>query len=234
MWLELAQAGLKAAFAYGSASVGKAQAAANTRISTAQAENDREIRSAGNVFSAARGALSRYTQSLQNNQTLAAGGEMLEANLVNARRREDSMAVARFDEQIRNAEQIGAQSAAAAFAGVGGEVADMISVSTRLMQQRAEREALTFAGYRTYDDARRAGAIAAQTVRSLDNSLILDSLDYTVTPAMQFASPSVWGSTIAAGLSSAVQSGLFRNIGGEKQTFRPKVDTTYDSWRFND
>lgn len=212
MWAAVASMGIQMAQAYGQASVSKAQAEANTRLSKVQATNDRRTRDASNAFSAARGALQRYVQGMQNNNTLEAGGELLEQNLVNARRREDAMIGATFEQQIRDAEQLGAQAAAAAFTGAQGETSDMVSISTRLMQQRAERQALTERGYASYDTARRAASIATQTSRSLDSSLILDSMDYSVTPAMTQKAPSVWGTTLMTGLNAAIGSGLFKNM----------------------
>jgi hypothetical protein len=204
----LIAAGLSGLSAYGSASVASAEAKANNRISAAQSHNDNRVRGAGNAFNAARGSLQRYMQSLQNNQTLEAGGEAMEANLINARRTEDVLTEASFEEQIRSAEQTGTQAAAAAFAGVGGEVADTVSISTRLMQQRSAADALRSQGFRTYDTARRAAAIQAQTIRSLDNSVINDSLDYSISVAQKRAAPSVWGST-----ALAVGSSLLSNNG---------------------
>jgi hypothetical protein len=207
MW-QLIQAGLNGINAYGSASVAAATARANNRLSRVQASTENDVRTAGNGFAAARGSLSRYMQSLQNNQTLEAGGEALEANLINAARTEDTLAESDFESQIRNAEQLGSQAAAAAFSGVGGEVADSVSVSTRLMQQRAARDALESRDFRIYDTARRAAAIQTQTVRSLDSSLIFDSLDYTMSVARRSAAPSpIWAAISAAGGSMADNGG---------------------------
>lgn len=176
---EYIQAGLAGVGGLMQGYLGKAAAENSNRLSAANAENSNRVRTAGNAFAAARGALSRYMQSEGNNHRLEAGGEALEANLINARRREDVLASASFEDQIKAAEQSGSQVAAAAFVGVGGEVADMVSGSTRLMQQRAAREAQNNQAFRLYDDARRAGVIMTQTIRGLDSSLILDALDYS-------------------------------------------------------
>lgn len=212
MWMALAGAALSGISAYSGASVAKAQTNANNRVSAATTKASNQVRGAGNAFSAAKGELARYMQRLQNNQALEAGGEALEANLINARRQDDAMAEASFEDQLRNAEQLGQQAAAAAFAGVGGEVADTISLSTRLMQQRASAQALKSRELTQYDATRRAGVIAQQTVRSLDQSLILDSLDYSINVAQKGASQSVWGSTVAAvGGSLLSNAGSFAN-----------------------
>lgn len=203
MWA-LLDAGIRAVGAYSSASVQAALAKAQTRQSKAEAAAGNRVRQAGNGFAAARGALDRYLQSMNNNQTLVAGGEALEANLVNARRTEDAMAEASFEQQIRDAEQLGQQAAAAAFAGAGAEAADAISVSTRLMQQRAALDAERNRDFRLYDTAQRAAAIQTQTVRSLDTSLIFDSLDYTTNVAQRTSGPNPWMAALGAAAGSVI------------------------------
>jgi len=216
MWGSILSAGLAGIGAYSQASVGKAEAQANTRVSKALAKSSNAVRDGANRFSAARGALQRYLQSASNNQTLAAGGESLEANLVNARRQDDKLAEASFEDQIRAAEQLGSQAAAAAFAGVGGEVADMVSTSTRLMQQRAALDAAESRDFALYDTARRAASIQQQTVRSLDTSILFDSLDYTVNVGREQAAPSVWGSTALAVGNSLLNTGFSVKGGATK------------------
>lgn len=213
MWMALASAGLSALGAYTQGAVTKAQVKGNNAVSAAVTEANNRVRTAGNAFSAARGSLSRYVQSVNNNNALEAGGEALEANLINARRQDDAMAEASFENQIRAAEQLGSQVAAAAFSGVGGEVADTISISTRLMQQRAARNALQSREFAQYDSVRRAGAIAQQTVRSLDQSLILDSLDYSIDVAQYQKAPSVWGGVANAVADSLMKTGLNTDSG---------------------
>jgi hypothetical protein len=180
---------------------------AGNRLSAANASAGNRVRLASNTFSAARGALARYIQSLRNGQVLAAGGEALEANIVNARRQDDGALEAGFERSIKHTEQLGAQAAAAAFAGVGGEVADMVSLSTRLMQQRVDYAAARSRDFSNYDAARRGASIVQQTVRGLDNSLILDSIDYTIDVAQRRQRSSAWvGALLAAG-DSYINSG---------------------------
>lgn len=205
MWA-LIDAGVKAVGAYSSASVQRAVTEQQNRQSAAEARFSNNVRGAGNAFAAARGSLSRYLQSVNNNQTLAAGGEALEANLINARRTEDTLSEASFEDQIRAAEQLGQQSAAAAFVGAGSEVADAVSVSTRLMQQRAALDAERNRDFRIYDTARRAASIQTQTIRGLDTSLIFDSLDYTMDVAQKQKAVNPWQSALLAAAGSVVDN----------------------------
>lgn len=201
--------------AYSGAYLAKAETKANNRVSAATTEANNRVRGSGNAFSAAKGALSRYMQSVNNNEALEAGGQVLEANLINARRQDDQLSEASFEEQIRVAEQLGAQSAAAAFAGIGGEVADSISISTRLMHQRAERQAAAARLTARYDSSRRASIIAQQTVRGLDQSLILDSLDYSTDVAQTRQAGSVGWAVAGAIYKTAQQAvGLATGMGG--------------------
>lgn len=216
MWMSIAQTAVGFAKGYVEGSINKAQVAANNRLSHAEAYQTNRIRTAGNAFSAAKGALARYMQSVNNNEALEAGGAALEANLVNARRQDDALAKASFEDQIRAAEQVGSQAAAAAFTGAGGEVADTISVSTRLMRQRAEADAMQARDHRLYDSARRASAIHEQTVRSLDSSLIFDSVDYATNVGQKTSAPSPWIQAIDGGWNALTGSGggLWKSGGG--------------------
>jgi hypothetical protein len=217
MWQAFAMAGIQGVLGYGQASVQKKITAIENKVAAANAANANRVRSSGNAFEAAKGSLARYLQSVNNNRTLEAGGEALEQNLINARRQEDTELSGDFETAIRNAEQNGSQAAAAAFAGVGGEVADNISVATKLMQQRAQFEAQKNQDFRMYDYSRRAATIQTQTIRSLDSSLIFDALDYGTDVAQQKYSQNPW----AAGLMGAGQSllgsfaqGAFTGSGG--------------------
>jgi len=214
-WIYAAASAALAGVSASNGSAGVSGAAkANNDVLEAQSKDTNRVRVAGNAFAAAKGAVSRYLQSVNNNRTLEAGGTALEANIVNARRTEDAFTRGSFEDQIKRAEQLGQQSAAAAFAGVGGEVADTISVSTRLMQQRAAREALLSRDFRLYDTARRAASIQSQMIQSLDTSLILDSLDYTINTAKQtpVGNPTAAGFAAAAG-SLMSNASLFVSAG---------------------
>lgn len=178
-------------------SILEAHTKANNRLQEAEAGNSNRVRSAENAFAAARGALQRYVQSVNNNRRLEVGGKMLEAATVNAYRQEDAALASDFERQIRGKEQLGYQAAAAALAGVGGEVADNVSIATRLTQQRAEREAITQASFRSFDAGRRAAAVAQQMVSGLDSSVILDSLNYSINVAKKNKSFSPWIAALA-------------------------------------
>jgi hypothetical protein len=206
----------------------KASAETNNRINQANAANANMVRGATNRFTAAKGALDRYMQSLTNNRVLDAGGKAMEASLVNARRREDVMQGATFEQQLRATEQMGSQAAAAAFVGVGGEVADMVSASTRLMNQRAEAAASLAADYRAFDVGRRQAAIHSQTVNSMDSSLILDSMDYNVNVAQHQHVVNPWQRAILAGGDAWIDGkGFYDNEQNRTGTTESSAQTAF-------
>lgn len=214
---------------YTRGTVEKAQVKANNRLNKTEADTANQVRGASNQFAAARGALARYVQSVNNQRTLDAGGSAIEANLVNAVRREDMVQQSRFEEQLRDAEQTGAQAAAAAFAGVGGsDAADMVTLSTRLSQQRAAQAADRAQGQRLYDDSRRAGAVHQQMVRSLDSSLIFDSIDYQRNVAIKNKALSPGYLALAGAVDSLGSSGGLKNGAYDGRSLTRDTSGRYD------
>jgi hypothetical protein len=209
--------------------VQKTQIEANNRMSAAFTDASNMVRGAANAFGAARGALQRYMQSVNNNRILDAGGTALEASLVNARRQDDQVQQSSFEEQIRDAERTGSQAAAAAFAGVGGSSsADMVSLSTRLSQQRAAAAAETSREAGLYDASRRAGAIHQQMVGNLDTSIIFDNIDYQVDTATKNHALNPFYVGLGGAVDALVGSQALQNYG---QNDKPNQRS--QSFRFN-
>jgi len=234
-WSEIVKGLVGAAHGYLQGSVQRTQIEANNRLSVAFTESSNQVRAASNGFEAAKGSLARYMQSLNNNKRLEAGGHALEASLVNTRRQQDVITAQGFESEIRNAEQTGAQAAKAAFAGVGGDAVDMVSASTRLTQQRAAEFADRAQGYSLYDAARRAGAIVSQTIRGLDNSLIIDSLDYNRNTATIHKSLSPWRMAEMGAADAMMGTGMLQNNGlsePQRPTYTAQHNTPQQSFRF--
>lgn len=158
----------------------RAQADANTRISAANAKAGNQVRTASNAFEAAKGNLARYAQSVSNNQRLKAGGDAVEANIVNYRRARDNLSLQSFSTSIRQAEQAGAAAAAQANSGIDGSVVDQVNGATALRDSIVDEAIRRNGGTMDYDAAHRAASIEVQTVQGMDGSLILDQLDYNV------------------------------------------------------
>lgn len=213
MWqMVVANTAVGAVTGYLQGSANKATTAANNRISAANERAGNKIRQAENAFSAARTSLAAYTQSVNNNRLLDSGASAYEAEAVNARRQDDAMLNSSLDEQISMAEQAGAASAVAALNGVAGTVVNDVQMSIGIRQSRATRDADMVRGMASWDHTRRASSIAQQMFQSLDQSLILPSLDYNTNVAM-INNP---GSPSRTAILSALQSGWesFKMMGG--------------------
>lgn len=165
--------------AYGNKATQNA-AANNTRLSALNAETGNRTRQARNVAQAAQSGLQRFVQSLNNQRALKAGGDAQGANEINYRRYKDSLGSQNLSRQVGDSEQAGAAAAAQAAAGIEGSVVDMVNTSTALRSALVNDQLIKQGDMIDYDHARRAGNIAAETIGGLDNSLILDNLDYNV------------------------------------------------------
>lgn len=167
-----------------------AQAAANQRVSFANAAAGNKVRTARNAAQAAQNSLARWVQSVNNNRALDAGGQALEANSVNFRRASDAGVREDFLTSLQSAEQAGMSAAMAAAAGIDGQVVDMVNSSVALRDSIVQQQTADYRGMQSYDATRRAASIMQQTVGGLDSSLILDSFDTSIDVGQEFAKQS--------------------------------------------
>lgn len=167
----------------------QAEAEINTRLSKVRADANNTVRQASNVAAAAQGSLARFIQSVNNNRRLKAGGQALEANVVNFLRSDDQLLKQGLSLSVQEAEQAGAAAAAAAVNGIGGSVVDDVNLSTNLRAALIEDGLKDMRSTEAYDTSRRAGSIMSQMVGSLDQSLILDAIDYNQDVAQITARP---------------------------------------------
>lgn len=202
MWWN-AIAGAAQGYFHGQAT--RAQIAANNRIGALNAEVSNKLRQAGNLATAAQGSLARWVQSVNNQKVLDSGGDGLEANSVNYRRMSDASLTTSFRQGISDAEQMGAMAAAAAMNGVEGNVVDMVNGSVALRDSIVRQRFEDIGEMQANDAAQRAGRIMSQMIGGLDNSLIVDSLDYNVDVAQQQAQ---------IGLFSYALRGMAEHMGG--------------------
>jgi len=230
----------------------QAQADADNRLSIVNRDAKTLVRGAQNAFAAAKGSLNRWTQSVNNNRRLDAGGRALEDNMVNFQRNNDNMTARGFSDQIKMAEQIGQQAASAAAAGVSGGVVDMIDTTTALKHSIVNEQVKASGETAAFDAAHRAGSIAMETMQGLDGSIILDSLDYNREYAQKTAKIGSFGAAVRGAfpyardmlgkinLSSSGSSD--QTIGkqlddlkldGGKQTLAEAQAATETSWNFS-
>ena len=197
------------------AKAGQAQANADNRISKAKADAENLVRPHSNALLAAQNGLARWAQSANNNALLDAGAAQHEANAVNALRSADAMSEVSFDDGIRAAEERGAQAAAAASAGMMGNVVDTINMTSSLRRNRAKQAAMTDASMRSFDSRRQAAQIMSQTWRGLDGSVIFDNFDYSSNGARISVGPQQAGSgdALLAGVGGLINSGGMKAVG---------------------
>lgn len=113
------------------------------------------------------------------------GGLALEAATVNTLRQRDAGTIGSFADDIRSAEAAGAAAASQAAAGVGGDVVDMVNVSTALRDSIVDQRTQALKGSAAWDASRYMGGVMQQMVSSLDSSLLLEGLDFNNTVAQQ-------------------------------------------------
>lgn len=182
-------------------------AAIENRVTAANAAAGNKVRGASNQLAAAQGALARWSQSLDNRRKLRAGGNVLEATTVNSLRQQDAGIVSSFSDQIRSAEAIGAAQAAQAAAGVGGDVVDMVNVSTSLRNSIVAQRTQDLQRMGAWDTGRQLGGIMQQMTASLDSSMILEGLDYNTNVAnVKYGGPSVIQSMLGGAVKGAIKS----------------------------
>lgn len=193
-------------------SVTRAQARNNERISAANAEANNKVRLAGNAQKAAETSLARWTQSLNNQRALDSGGRASDAVKQNFYRTADSWSYDSVNQGILLAEAAGQSAASSAAAGQEGGVVDMVNLSTRLRANIVAQRTADVQHLMSYDAAQRAGTIMSQTIGGLDNSVILDSLDYNKDVALKFPKNSVFQDAIQGAMAAygggGIQAGL--------------------------
>ena len=181
-----------------------AQVKAGNDVSKANADAGNLVRGAKNELASAQGNLQRWVQSLQNNRKLDAGGQAMEANMVNYRRQDDLLSQGAFEQSIAEAEASGAAAAMQALSGVTGDVVDMVNGATALRHARVNERNLVRREGMAFDAAHRQGTMMSQMVQGLDSSIIVDSIDYGVdvsqyTPTKSRLASMLYGAASAMG-----------------------------------
>lgn len=208
---------------------GNASAKGNNLISDTNAQEGNRVKLAENAASAAQGNLARFTQSVNNNRALDAGGRALEALTVNSLRGGDAALRGSFSDDIRSAEAMGHMAASAAVAGAGGNVVDSVNQSTALRDSIVRQSVTDNAGSATYDVSRRAGNIMSQVVGGLDDSIILDHMDYNVQVAQHAPVLGMFARTLQGFFPAGTDAlGAFKDAGN---TVSSRVSSAYDTYQ---
>lgn len=120
-------------------------------------------------------ALQRWRQGVANSRVYEAVAANQDALAINFNRARDARTRSNFATNIRNAEEIGRQQAAAAVSGVTGSVVDVINMTSRLKQNIERQAVLDTEQQVDYDFKRKETAVRLSTMDSLDFSLIFDN-----------------------------------------------------------
>jgi hypothetical protein len=168
------------------------------------------MRGANNELLGKRNALARYVQNENNKRVMTQTGRESEAALINYRRARDAATSGDFEAQIGFAEQAGAQVAAGAASGLVGGVSDIVGTTTALRISRIKQATLQATGQADWDATRRQSDILTAGLNSMDQSFIVDDLDYSLdTFSEQKSGTSVFGDVLSGVLSNpgGIQAG---------------------------
>lgn len=153
------------------------------RVEQANAEARNTVRGGQNVQRVAESNLSALVRQINNQRRLDATGEQAEAIGSTAIRAQQAFTSGQFEQALRLSESLGAASAQAAAAGVGGSTVEAVNSllagrAARLEQAQAEAQ-----GQGQYDLYRQRAGILEAGVQSLDFSPLTTNIDRGVDTA---------------------------------------------------
>lgn len=154
--------------------------AAENRVNEANTIASNLIRASGNKLSAAKGSLARFNQTVNNSRVMQSSGEQASVALGNYRRARDNADKGDFESQVQFAEQAGSQAAASAASGLTGGVVDMVNSTSALRNARIKDNVQQSKEFGSFDVAAQQGRILRAGIEGMDNSSIMDGIDYTI------------------------------------------------------
>lgn len=174
-WMALAQAGMSLANGFGQSSLQRAEYKAQRTLDKAEYESKEKIRKASNEFGRAQGSLANWMRSVSNQRTVEAAGDAYNAMSTNLGRTMDQAVTGSLQRRIQAAEQMGAISAQAAAAGVGGSTVDLINGTMRLRNAMLNEEITKQEGQATYDQLLQRAGVMDNAYDQWDYTLNMDS-----------------------------------------------------------
>ncbi|ATI16344.1 internal virion protein [Caulobacter phage Lullwater] len=142
------------------------------------ADAQRSLRDARNEAAGARSSLALWSHSLGNQRKLEVAGDKVNSLTENILRQADDASFGRIKDRVRTAELLGASTAMAAWAGVGGSTIEQFNsameLGDALSQERADRAVETM----KYQGAQQKGATIKDTIASLGYETFNAELDY--------------------------------------------------------
>jgi hypothetical protein len=198
----LIQAGIGGASSFLNSSAEKYINRAQNSVRRAEADAQNRVRDASNGFNLAVFERNVQMQALANKRRSQDLGDALTATATNVARQKDLALRGSFEDNLKEAEEYGAQAAAAAAAGVGGDAVDVISGTTRLRQARAFEDAERAREQGDVDYAAARGNLVLQAMSGLDAQSIFADFDYGINVAEQKAGPNRFMSVLDGTLKS--------------------------------
>jgi hypothetical protein len=199
MWPAIAAVALSALGGLSKGAAEKANVQVSNTIGAANTYASNLMRKANNELVSKRNSLSRFVQNENNKRTMTQTGRESEATMVNYRRSRDAATSYDFEAQIGFAEQAGAQVAAGAASGLTGGISDIVGTTTALRLSRIKQATLEATKQADWDAGRRQSDILTAGLNSLDQSFIVDDLDYSLdTFVAQKPSSNTFGAILGA------------------------------------
>ena len=145
-----------------------------------QIDAARVTRASGNEKRGALSALSSFSASLSNTRAMDAAGTQVNNITENIGRNLDAAATGTLMSRLAAAEELGAHTAMAAAAGVGGSSVELYGDTLRLnaaMQEEANQRSLDSDNIAA---SRSRGYVVSDAVAGFDNNRYFADLDYTI------------------------------------------------------
>lgn len=138
MIAEMAMAGINIAEGYSQAKIKQKQAKAQYEYERSAAANKALTTAASNMTQMADANVARANQFRQNNAIFKSYGNQVGQEARQAAATLDGLNSTKFDQRLQAAGNLGAMTAAASAAGVGGSSIEQVKQTERLRQQRAD------------------------------------------------------------------------------------------------
>lgn len=139
----------------------------------------RVTQAARNELKAAQANQNSWVQSFSNQKRLRAAGNVANEITANIARNLDAATYGRVGERLAASEELGANMASAAAAGVGGSVVDTFNQTTRLMSSLAEEQGDRALRTDLLSSSAQIGDTFRSAVEGQDNVSYQAGLDYS-------------------------------------------------------
>src|SRR5690606_32922459 len=178
MWAQMAAMGLSILGGINQYNLARAQYKAQKTIDDANWEASETIRKASNELGRAQGGLKNWMTSVSNQRLIEAAGDQYNALGENIARHLDQAATGSLQRRVQASEQLGALTAQAAAAGVGGSTSALINGTLRPRTATVNHEIEKQQGQATYDMLAQRAGIMSNAYDSWDYTFVADTANH--------------------------------------------------------